>query len=255
MANIFCTLALGKEHAGYARFLAEDLGDFNQTLAVVTDQPELFSSCPNVVVTIHRPATFSYHDKRLALKAALKLGDTAVFVDADCALRFGVPPDLVRSALAYEFSPGLHGWSISPADVYDYKSTERLAQFWGLNFDRNSIVYWEGLFALRKQDGKEKIFFQIWDRFYEEAQSRHYHGAGEGVCFGIAAQAAGLDCPGTGPMRESRLANILWHTRLNWRLRKLYHAKFRLLSPFIRRAPGDWNDVQICGPLPQKPDA
>src|SRR5476649_2011383 len=88
MANIFCTLALGKEHAGYARFLADDLGDFNQTLAIVTDQPDLFCPCRNVVATTYRPATFSYHDKRLALQAALKLGDTAIFVDADCALRF-----------------------------------------------------------------------------------------------------------------------------------------------------------------------
>ena len=252
MGNVFCTLALGQEHAGYARFLADDLGDYGQAMAIVTDQPDLFRSCANVKVTPHYPATFSYHDKRLALKAALELDDTAVFVDADCALRFGVPPDLVRSALAYRFSPGLHAWSISPADVYDYTHTENLAKFWDLQFDRNSIVYWEGLFALRRQDGKEKLFFEIWDRFYEEAQARHYSGAGEGVCFGIAAQAAGLDCPGTGPMRESRLPNILWHTRLNWRLRRLYHLKFRLTSFFTRRQE-DWNDVQICGEIPQKP--
>ena len=252
MGNIFCTLALGPEHAGYARFLADDLGDYHQPMAIVTDQPDLFRSCKNVAVTPHYPAAFSYHDKRLALQAALALGDTAVFVDADCALRFGVPPDLVRSALAYQFSPGLHGYSISPADVYQHAiHTENLAKLWELTFDRNSIVYWEGLFALRKQDGKEKVFFEIWDRFYQEAQARHDAGAGEGACFGIAAQAAGLDCPGTGPMRASRLPNILWHTRLNYRLRRLYHLKFRLKSLFTRHQE-DWNEVQICGEIPQK---
>jgi hypothetical protein len=250
MANIFCTLALGKEHAGYARFLADDLGDFGQTLVVVTDQPDLFRACRNVVAHPYYPPTFSYHDKRLALQAALKLGDTAVFVDADCAFRFGVPPALVRRALTYEFSPGLHGWSITPADVYDYRYTEDLARSWGLVFDRDQIVYWEGLFALRREEGREKLFFEIWDRFYEEAQSRGFNGAGEGVCFGIAAQASGMSCPGTGPMKESRLANILWHTRLNWRRRKLYHAKFRLKSWLTREPSPDWNDVQICGSGP-----
>ena len=37
MGNVFCTLALGQEHAGYARFLADDLGDYGQAMAIVTD--------------------------------------------------------------------------------------------------------------------------------------------------------------------------------------------------------------------------
>jgi len=144
VGNIFCTLALGRQHAGYARFLADDLGDFKQTLAVVTDQPELFRRCRNVVLTPHYPTSFSYHDKRIALQAALKLGNTAIFIDADCALRFGVPRGLVRQAFAYEFEPGFHGWSIAPADVYDYGHTEQLGRSWGLSFDRK---------------GKRKSFF------------------------------------------------------------------------------------------------
>jgi hypothetical protein len=251
MANIFCTLALGAEHAGYARFLADDLADFKQTLAVVTDQPELFRRCRNVTVTVHRPASFSYHDKRLALQAALKLGDTAVFIDADCALRFGVPRALALSALNHEFQPGLHGWSIAPADIFDYSHIEAMARSWGLKFNRNEIVYWEGLFALRSEGEKDRVFFAIWDHFYEEARSRNFNGAGEGACFGIAAQACGMTCHGTGPMRASRLANILWHTRLNWRLRRLYHLKFKMKSWFNLEPPSDWTQVEICGRDPR----
>jgi len=247
VGNIFCTLALGRQHAGYARFLADDLGDFKQTLAVVTDQPELFRRCRNVVLTPHYPTSFSYHDKRIALQAALKLGNTAIFIDADCALRFGVPRGLVRQAFAYEFEPGFHGWSIAPADVYDYGHTEQLGRSWGLSFDRNCIVYWEGLFALCSEGQKEKLFFELWERFQEEARSRNFNGAGEGACFGIAAQASGLTCHGTESMRASRIANILWHTRLNWRLRRLYHLKFKMKSWLKPPPPTNWRDVEICG--------
>jgi hypothetical protein len=247
MGNIFCTLAIGPEYAGYARFLADDLADFGQRLVVVTDQPQFLKKCRNVSVSFYQPASFSYHDKRLALQAALQLDDTAIFLDADCALRFGVPRGLAQEAFAHPFEPGLHGWSIKSAAKYDYRHTEELAKSWGLTFDRERVVYWEGLFALRRDGGREALFFEIWERFYREAQARNFNGAGEGVCFGIAAQASGLSCPGVQSMRASRLANIFWHTQLDWRRRRLYHWKFAVKSWLRLAPPFDWREVNICG--------
>jgi hypothetical protein len=246
MSNIYCTLALGDLYVGLTRFLADDLRDFKQTLVVVTDQPKMFRNCRNVVAKPYYPASFSYHDKRFALRHALDLGDTAIFLDADCALRFGIPKLIAQQALQYAFPPGFHGWDISSAELYDYGHFEKLGQSWGLNFDRHQIVYQEILFALTREGGKEERFFEIWERFAQEAQERGFNGAGEGTCFGIAAQDC-LTCHGTKHMDESHLKNIFWHTRLNWRLRRLYHAKFKLKSLLTRQAPFDLKSVEIAG--------
>jgi hypothetical protein len=173
----------------------------------------------------HRPAKFSYHDKRLSLRESLKLGGTAIFIDADTTIWFGADRRLVRKALAYSFPPGLHAGKLTPEDVYSFPEIETLARKWGLNFNRNVISYWEGLFALTGHD-KLDAFFAIWDRFAAEAQQRGYNGAGEGACFGIAAEASGLPRHYTTHMMQSMLPYVLWHTRLGFKKRKLHHLKF-----------------------------
>ena len=225
MPNVVCTLAIGNQHAEYARFLAADLSVYQVPFLVVTDVPALFRSFPCAHIVEHRPAKFSYHDKRIVLKEALKLGETAVFVDADSAIWFGADRRSVRKALDYHFPPGLHASRLFPAGHYDYPHIESTAKQWGYDFDRNVITYWEGLFAVSKGE-KMDTFFAYWDRFAEEAQQRGHNGAGEGTCFGIAAEAARIQRHYTTHMTESTLPFILWHTRLSFRRRKLYHLKF-----------------------------
>jgi hypothetical protein len=227
MPNVFCTLAIGNQHAEYARFLAADLGVYRASFLVVTDVPALFRSFSGAHVIEHRPEKFSYHDKRIVLKEALKLGDTAVFVDADSAIWFGADRREVRRALTYNFPPGLHASRLFPAGHYDYPHIEQKARQWGLQFDRNVITYWEGLFALSKDKHLVK-FFDFWDQFAEEASQRGHNGAGEGTCFGIAAEAAGIGRHYTTHMLASTLPHFLWHTRLSFRRRKLYHLKYGL---------------------------
>lgn len=69
-------------------------------------------------------------------------------------------------------------------------------------------------------------FFAIWDRFAEEAGQRGYNGAGEGACFGIAAEASGLPRHYTTHMMQSMLPYVLWHARLRFERRKMHHLKF-----------------------------
>lgn len=227
MPNIFCTLAIGEQHAEYARFLAADLGVYNVPFVVVTDVPNLFRSFSHVRVTEHRPEKFTYHDKRIVLKEALKIGDTAIFVDADSAIWFGADRRMVRQALSHSFPPGLHASCLFPSGHYDYPHIELKAKQWGFEFDRNVITYWEGLFALTKDKNLE-TFFEYWDRFAQEASERGHNGAGEGTCFGIAAEASGIGRHYTTHMMQSKLPALLWHTRLSYRRRKLYHLKFGL---------------------------
>jgi hypothetical protein len=241
MGNVFCTLAMGDSHAGLAAFLIADLEVYKVPTVVVTDSPKYFKKFPHVNIVEHRPKKFSYHDKRIALKEALKLGETAIFVDADSAIWFGADRRVVRQAMAYAFPPGLHASKLSPEDVYYFPHIENLGREWGLNFNRNVISYWEGLFALTKHD-KVDQFFGIWDRFAEEAEQRGYNGAGEGACFGIAAEATGLPRHYTIHMMQSMLPYLLWHTRLAFDKRKLYHYKFGIKEMF----KGNINLHQHC---------
>jgi hypothetical protein len=229
MRNVICTLAIGQEHAQYARFLAADVGVYDVPFLVLTDVPEAFQSFSRARVIEHRPRKFSYHDKRIVVKEALKLGETAIFVDADSAIWFGADRRSVRKAFNYSFPPGLHASRLFPAGHYDYPHIEQKARQWGYEFDRNVITYWEGLFAVSKDDHLD-AFFSHWDRFAEEAEERGHNGAGEGTCFGIAAESARIQRHYTTHMTESTLPFVLWHTRLSFRRRKLYHLKFGLLE-------------------------
>ena len=89
--------------------------------------PALFSSCSCAHVVHHRPKQFSYHDKRIALREALKLGETAIFLDADTAIWFGADRREVRKALNYEFPAGLHASKLFPPGFYDYPHIEQKA--------------------------------------------------------------------------------------------------------------------------------
>jgi hypothetical protein len=203
------------------------LGVYGAPLLVVTDQPKIFARFSNVQVVENRPPKFSYHDKRIAVREALQRGKTAIFVDADSAIWFGADRRNVRKALSYEFPPGIHAGKLSPEGIYSFPEIERLGKEWGLKFNRNVISYWEGLFALTRHEALDK-FFAIWERFADEARQRDYNGAGEGACFGIAAEASGLPRHYTTHMMLSTLPYIFWHTRLGYSKRKLQHLKFGL---------------------------
>jgi hypothetical protein len=241
MPNIFCTLAIGENYANLAAFLIADLEVYRVPSVVVTDTPGVFKQFSHVNIVEHHPRHFSYHDKRLALKEALKLGNTAIFVDADTAIWFGADRRVVRQALTYEFSPGVHASRLFPAGHYEYPNIELKAMQWGLKFDRNVITYWEGLFAL-SNDQHMETFFVHWDRFAEEANQRGYNGAGEGTCFGIAAEAAGLTRHYTTQMTQSMLPYIFWHTRLAYDRRKAFHFKYGIKEIF----KGNLNLHQHC---------
>jgi hypothetical protein len=241
MPNVFCTLAIGETYAALAAFLIADLEGYRVSSVVVTDSPGYFQDFPHTKVIEHRPKNFSYHDKRIALHEALKLGDTAVFVDADTAIWFGADRRTVREALNHPFPPGLHAARLMPAGHYEYPDIEAKAREWGMKFDRNVISYWEGLFALTR-DPHTETFFAYWDRFAEDANQRGYNGAGEGTCFGIAAEAAGVERHYTTHMVRSNLPFLLWHTRLGYHRRKLYHLKYGLKEMLL----GNLNFRQHC---------
>lgn len=225
MSNLFCTLAVGAPYRDLASFLCADFAVYRQPVLVATDEPAAFRRFSNVVVIEHRPARFSYHDKKVALRAALERATTAIFVDADTCIHFWADRRLVRQALSFRFSPGLHASRLFPAGMWEYPEVEAFATKKGMSFDRNVITYWEGLFALSRHQNIGR-FFALWDEFHAEHERAGHNGAGEGTCFGIAAEASGLPRQYGNEMLASNLPFVFWPTRLRFERRRLHHAWF-----------------------------
>jgi hypothetical protein len=229
--NMFCTTAIGKKYAEIARYLVADLEEYDQKILVLTDQAKLFQGFKNARIVDYKPHFFSYHDKRLALLAALKISDTAIFIDADCVLRFGLKRDFVTTVLRYSFPPGFHVWKvfkIAEAGSYVYPEKEAFGRNLGLEFDRDRITYQEMLFGLTKENGRETRFFELWNKFEEEATARNDRGAGEGTCMGIAAQGSGLTCHDSKYLDASKLSKLFWHAALDYRKRTCHRIAFKL---------------------------
>jgi hypothetical protein len=225
--NLFCTLAIGERYHDLAAFLCADLAVYDQALLIVTDRPEAFEEFSNAITVQHVPEKFSYHDKKLAIRAALERARTAVFVDADTCIHFWADRRSVGSALRYRFSPGLHAWRLYPEGLWEYPNVEAFAIAQGMFFRRNVITYSEGLFAVSAHPGLER-FFALWDVFHTEANRVGHNGAGEGTCIGIAAEAAPIPRMYTTEMLASNLPFFFWHTRLSFAHRKLHHVKFAM---------------------------
>ncbi len=223
--NLFCTLAIGERYRDLAAFLSADLAVYDQQLLVVTDDASAFDNFPNTIVRMHHPVKFSYHDKKIALRLALERARTAIFVDADTCIHFWADRRLVRTALRHRFSPGLHAWRLYPEGLWQYPGVEAFARAHGMTFQRNVITYGEGLFALSAHERLDR-FFDLWDLFHDEAERTGHNGAGEGTCFGIAAEAAAIPRMYTNEMVASGLPFVLWHTRLAFGRRRLHHATF-----------------------------
>jgi hypothetical protein len=224
--NLFCTLAIGEKYRELARFLCRDFAVYGQKIFIVTDDVSDFKSEKNAICVDHKPAKFSFHDKKIALRKALEIAPTAIFVDADTCMHFFSDRRAVAVALGHGFAPGIHVSKMYPEGLWSYPEVEQFAQERGMNFSRNVITYWEGLFAITRHPALEQ-FFENWDLFHQEADQRGHNGAGEGTCIAIAAEAAGLPRHYTNEMMQSNLPGVLWHTRgLSTRLRKLHHFKF-----------------------------
>jgi hypothetical protein len=223
--NLFCTLAIGPQYRDLAAFLCADLAIYKQDLLIVTDDIRQFAGFHNAIVHEYRPKVFSYHDKKIALRLALQQARTAVFVDADTCIHFPADRRAVKSALRYSFSPGLHAMRLFPEGVWEYPGVESFAVAHGLQFQRNVITYWEGLFAVSRHENVDR-FFELWDLFHAEADRTGHNGSGEGTCIGIAAEAAPIPRWYTNQMLESGLPHVFWPTRMTFRRRRLHHLKF-----------------------------
>jgi hypothetical protein len=208
MTVCFCTLAIHEPYRKRARLLCADAA--SMPFVVLTDEPSDFADLPIRAIR-HSPtgpmavdylrcpeltggngAATAYHDKRFALRAALEVFDTAIFVDADS--RMGAPFPMAA------FPPGLAVRPGVPESIAAHLKTYgagRLPAFvelarrltGGAEVLDTAVWCCETCYAVTR-DGRESSFFAAWDVAVDFLQSRGVH-SGEGGAMGLAAACAG----------------------------------------------------------------
>ena len=196
----FCTLAISKRYCLIAKKLALDLKQYapKTSLLVCTDLPDQFNDQTNVIA-FRQSQTGIFvcnNDKRFAIKKALSIYRTAIFIDADIRITAQVPEDL-------KFLPGVTAksfYNIAEAKI----NKERKHELGILTklIDRLNLplenVNWisPSLFAITKDEGKEIAFIEEWDKIARYIQlkainSKYLHRE-DGNSIGVAAAKVGL---------------------------------------------------------------
>ncbi len=208
MSVCLCTLAIHAPYRQRARLLLSDM----ETVPwiVLTDAPEDFADLA-VRAIRHQPTgpmavdylrrlgptgngqgAAAYHDKRFAIRAALRDFDTAIFFDADSRVP-GLP-------LAASYPPGLAVVPVVRKSVAEHLETcgswrrpafETLARDLTGDIAILETARWchETCYAVTR-DGGEERFFQAWARGAELMQGQGVF-SGEGGVMGLAAACAG----------------------------------------------------------------
>lgn len=201
------TLALGAHYRALAKLLAADLWMFNPELKlyILTDQPDLFASFPNVVTEKHSFGGINscYHDKKEVVRFVLQRHDACLFLDSDSRLIAkvdvpalfshksfvtGISVDNQESKLNFEIEHNTHVRGInSPA-----RRNTLLRKFCaeaGVNFSQVKFVN-ESFFLINKKHGDYMAFLNVWDKAAKYLTLRLFEFS-EGSAIGIGAEAVG----------------------------------------------------------------
>jgi hypothetical protein len=192
----FCGLALGEFYHSLALDLAKNLEKEAPGIPflVLTDEPKSFTEVDNVIAIEHhhkfgyRP----YNDKVFVLEEALKRFVIAILVDVDTRIK-----GKIEEAVISPWTTGITATSralIEHTKKYnpdDLSHLLKLAKKLNLDPDR---VQWvgESLVIIRKDDGKEKEFLEMWKKL---ARYWDIHGlvAKDGSLIGLASASVGWD--------------------------------------------------------------
>ena len=187
----FCTLAISKKYRQYAKKLAKDLEIYSVGIPfiVLTDNPSDFEGYTNVIAFKHKPeSVYIYHDKRVCLEKGLREYNSVVFLDADVRILNKIP--------LMSFEPGVTAlicYSLSKKSLSNPRKLliKRLAQKKRIDINNNTKYLNEAIFAVTKDNGKEKEFLKLWSQMANYLELRRF-GIGEGITIGLAASKAGL---------------------------------------------------------------
>lgn len=186
----FCTAAFGKNYVALAKLLADDLQKFAPThpFLVITDNPIAFQDYPHVIAIKHWcRGVQAYHERRFAIKYALAVSPTVMYLDADVRICDPIPKNL-------KFKPGLTARScgemtkhlqtqfdkpiLSQQLQHKQYVLEKMAEKAGVDFYSPSVTFInEFLFVVKADQGRELEFLQLWGEFaiYADTLGLHKH--------------------------------------------------------------------------------
>jgi hypothetical protein len=235
----FASLALGRSYRDMAKLLASDLARFapDQILVIATDAPEEFAACANVRTLAHRQVGLfrCINDKRFAISFALaNYAETVIFIDADTRVIGELPGEIrMDSPIATVWTPNLAEHAESWLGPKEKRSFQRTARAFGSDPATAKFI-WDNLFAVRRDQGRERVFLQIWGLV---TQSFDFQGANitDGYCMSIAASVVGwnpsedglqpidrmrLHAAASSVSKKSLFSRLLSRVTLWWRWRK-----------------------------------
>lgn len=188
----FCTLALGYRYQLMARKLAQDLMQYAPLVQIMigTDNPRQFQDCDNVIAFRHNQTgtLHCFNDKRFVIEKALGKFNTVVYLDADTRIVGYIPEQI-------DFSPGITGYTrhmIKHLKKYRPQHIDLIQKVADKLAINTSEVEWigESLFAITRDNNKEKKFIENWGLIANYLELRGFHG-GEGSILGLSATKVG----------------------------------------------------------------
>lgn len=225
----FCTVAVGNKYVDFSKTLINQITSLGYSFFILTDQPEQYVGIENIHISKYEFPYFSYHHKRFIAKECLKHFETAIFLDADVVIKNWPDISIFQNA-----AQGFHsianfgeiGYTFLSDDICRCDSErafsrntkygkEGLALLNKHNLEYQKIFHetlanlehiLEGRWIIKRQDGKENKFFEIWDILAEFTEKKDIElgyfntiGAGEGASMAIAAHNSKMTVHSTSP--------------------------------------------------------
>lgn len=226
----FCTLVYGEKYTELSKTLIEQITSLGETIFVYTNNPSVFEPKDGLIIIPYTKEYFSFHEKLTVVRECLKTFDTAVFLDSDVVLQ-----DIDDLSFLSNITPGLHIFAtfgnitntfladdISICEDQTKRNTKYgkegadLLESLGYEIEKIYHIdrpkaplehFLEGKWIIKKDDGKENKFFEIWENiapFCEDFDFRHNYinniGAGEGSVMSIACYNSKITFSGVSPL-------------------------------------------------------
>lgn len=221
----FCTIVYGEKYTKLSQKLISQITDLGHTIYVLTDDPDGLPNNEKIIKVPYTKPYFSFHEKLVIVKECLKEFETAIFLDSDVVLLNIFDLDFFNT-----ISPGLHIFATfgnigstffsddhPPCPFDGARNTKygqqglELVNKLGYKYKKqyhkevNNQDYLEhfleGRWVLKKDNGKEQKFLDIWESLVPFCENFDIDlgytktiGAGEGAVMSLAAYNSGINC-------------------------------------------------------------
>lgn len=226
----FCTITYGDKYIKFGDSLISQINKMGYHIFVLTSDASYYKQTDLLTPVQYDKSYFSFHEKRNIMRKCLEQYEVGMFLDSDFYIK-----NVNDLSILSDVQPGLHVFG-NHGDLSHHFLNGDFGKFapgcfrngkygnLGLSFlkeknleyeqfHHNGLVrgfllhFLEGRWILRREEEKEKKFFDIWDilaRFTDsidlELGFREQVGAGEGSHMSIAAKNSNITTHNISPL-------------------------------------------------------